>query len=189
MAVIAVSPLSLVAETAVRFKAREMISLLAENQHFHRPGVIAAKRHLLLGVNDITEAETGLVAPQERHVRKIIDFARDWDQSAPLLVHCWFGVSRSPAAALIAALAVQSDIQPEQLALRLRDASPQASPNMRLIEIGDHLLGLKGALIDAVRAIGRGADFKGEKAFSFRFGEDDKLGADDLSGTGKKAQD
>ena len=174
MPVIVVSPLSMIAETAVRHKAREMISLLAENQRFHRPGVIAAKRHLLLGVNDITETEAGLVAPQGLHVRKIIDFVKDWDQSAPLLIHCWFGVSRSPAAALIAALALQPEQDARKLALRLREASPQASPNIRLIEIGDHLLGRKGDLVDAVRAIGRGAEYEGEKAFSFSFGPDDK---------------
>lgn len=174
MPVIVVSPLSLIAETAVRHKAREMISLLAENQRFHRPGVIEAKRHLLLGVNDIAADETGLIAPQELHVRKIIDFVKDWDQSQPLLIHCWFGVSRSPAAALIAALAVQPEQDARQLALRLREASPQASPNMRLIEIGDHLLGRKGELVEAVRAIGRGAEFEGEKAFSLSFGLDNQ---------------
>src|SRR5690349_193044 len=125
MTAILVSPLSRIAEIAVRHKAREMISLLAERQDFHRPAVIAAHRHLTLGVNDIAFAGTGhLIAPQEAHVSAIIDFARAWDRSAPLLIHCWMGVSRSPAAALIASLAIQPDDDDVVLAARLRKASP-----------------------------------------------------------------
>lgn len=171
MPVIAVSPLSRIAEVAVKMKSREMISLLAENQHFHRPGVIDAARHLKLGVNDVANPARGLVHPQEEHVAAIIDFARSWDQSAPLLVHCWYGVSRSPAAALIAALAVRPDLDDAELARELRTASPQATPNTRLIEIADGLLGREGRLIEAVRVIGRGAEFVGEKPFVLSFGE------------------
>lgn len=166
MSLIIVSPLSRIAELAVRHKAREMITLMAEKQDFHRPAVIFADRHLKLGVNDITFAGTGdLIAPQERHVLEIIEFARTWDQSAPLLIHCWMGVSRSPAAALIASLAVAPKDDDEALARRLRAASPFATPNSRLIEIGDSLLGRGGRLKTAVKAIGRGADADGDAPF------------------------
>ncbi|MBC7313810.1 MAG: protein tyrosine phosphatase [Rhizobium sp.] len=166
MSLIVVSPLSHIAEIAVRHKAREMITLMAEKQDFHRPAVISADRHLKLGVNDITFAGTGdLIAPQERHVQQVIDFARAWDQSAPLLIHCWMGVSRSPAAALIASLAVAPHDDDEALAQRLRAASPFATPNSRLVEIGDSLLGRGGRLKAAVKAIGRGADADGDAPF------------------------
>lgn len=166
MTMIVVSPLSRIAEMAVRHKAREMISLLAEKQDFHRPAVIDPARHLKLGVNDISFAGTGdLIAPQEEHVRQIIDFVHEWDQSSPLVIHCWMGVSRSPAAALIASLAVRPEEDDEALAGRLRAASPYATPNTRLIEIGDRLLGRGGRLVAAVRAIGRGADADGNAPF------------------------
>jgi len=166
MTMIVVSPLSRIAEMAVRHKAREMISLLAEKQDFHRPAVIDPARHLKLGVNDISFAGTGdLIAPQEEHVRQIIDFAREWDQSSPLVIHCWMGVSRSPAAALIASLAVRPEEDDEALAARLRAASRYATPNTRLVEIGDRLLGRGGRLAAAVRAIGRGADADGNAPF------------------------
>ena len=171
MPVIAVSPLSKIAEVAARLKAREMISLLSKDQRFHRPGVIDPARHLNLAVNDIVAAEDGLTHPQEAHVARVIAFAREWDQTRPLLVHCWFGVSRSPAAALIAALAVRPDLEDAALANMLREASPQASPNLALIEIADQMLERRGALIAAVKAIGRGADYSGEAPFSLVFGE------------------
>ncbi|THV25724.1 tyrosine phosphatase family protein [Peteryoungia ipomoeae] len=166
MSAIVVAPLARIAEMAVRHKAREMISLLAANQDFHRPAVIDAGRHLKLGMNDITFAGTGdLIAPQEAHVSEIIAFAQAWDRSQPLLVHCWMGVSRSPAAAMIASLAIASDDEDEALAQRLRESSPYATPNSRLIEIGDRLLGREGRLIAAVKGIGRGADTDGNQPF------------------------
>ncbi|OWV89691.1 protein tyrosine phosphatase [Rhizobium sp. N122] len=166
MSFIVVSPLSRIAEMAVRHKARDMISLIAKEQAFHRPGGIAANRHLTLAMNDIAFKGTGgLVAPDETHVQGIIDFAASWRRETPLLIHCWMGVSRSPAAALIAALSLAPDQSDEQLADRLRAASPFATPNARLIEIGDALLNRGGRLVAAVRAIGRGADADGNAPF------------------------
>ncbi|MBB4238401.1 tyrosine phosphatase family protein [Rhizobium esperanzae] len=166
MSFIVVSPLSRITEMAVRHKARDMISLIAREQAFHRPGVIAADRHLTLAMNDIAFKGTGgLVAPDETHVRGLIDFAASWRQETPLLIHCWMGVSRSPAAALIAALSLAPEQSEEGLARRLRTASPFATPNARLIEIGDTLLNRGGRLVAAVRAIGRGADADGNAPF------------------------
>ena len=168
MGTIVVAPLAKIAELAVRHRCREMVSLVAPKQGFHRPAVIDATRHLTLGVNDIAFAGTGnLVAPGEEHVAAIVGFARDWDRQAPLLVHCMMGVSRSPAAALIAALAVEPDQDDHDLAQRLRRASVQATPNARLVEIGDHVLARQGRLIAAVKAIGRGADYVGDSPFAF----------------------
>ncbi|MCV9997627.1 tyrosine phosphatase family protein [Pararhizobium sp. YC-54] len=168
MPVIVVSPLSRIAEMAVRHRAREMISLMAKEQAFHRPAVITAGRHLLLGMNDITFAgNAGLVAPGEEHVLQIIEFSRQWDRSSPLLIHCWMGVSRSPAAAAIAALAVEPDQDDMDLALRLRTASAYVTPNSRLIEIADRLLSRNGRLVAAIKAIGRGADADGNVPFVF----------------------
>ncbi|PST25418.1 protein tyrosine phosphatase [Mesorhizobium plurifarium] len=166
MTAIVVSPLRRIAEMAVRHGCREMLSLLAKGQDFHRPAVIDKAKHLTIGVNDISFAGTGdLIAPQEEHVQRIIDFARKWDRTRPMLIHCWMGVSRSPAAALIAALAVEPDQDDHALAVRLRVASPFATPNARLVEIGDRALSRKGALVAAVRAIGRGADADGNAPF------------------------
>ncbi|MDX3927319.1 MAG: tyrosine phosphatase family protein [Shinella sp.] len=166
MGTIVVSPLPKIAEMAVRHHCREMVSLIAPKQDFHRPAVIDGTRHLIVGVNDIAFAGTGdLVAPQETHVEAIIAFARGWDRNAPLLIHCMMGVSRSPAAALVAALAVEPDQDEDALAARLRAASPQATPNARLVAIGDSLLSRGGRLAAAVKRIGRGADYVGDCPF------------------------
>ncbi|MDP2122090.1 MAG: tyrosine phosphatase family protein [Hoeflea sp.] len=164
MSYIVVCRLNQIAETAVLHGAREMVSLLAENQEFHRPAVIDQSRHLKLGLNDISELRPGLTAPGEAHVERLIGFVRAWDRRAPLVVHCWLGISRSPAAAAIAALALEPDQDEMALAERLRQASPFVTPNARLIDIGDAMLGRDGRLKRAIKAIGRGADaFEGNR--------------------------
>ncbi|NTJ41986.1 protein tyrosine phosphatase [Agrobacterium larrymoorei] len=166
MTAIVVSPLSLIGEMAVRHKSREMITLIAKEQAFHRPAVISAERHLTLQMNDITfKGNDKLIAPDDVHVERLIEFTRQWDQSAPLLIHCWMGVSRSPAAAVIAALALHPEQDDAELAGRLRGASPYATPNTRIIEIGDRLLSRGGALVAAIKKIGRGADADGSAPF------------------------
>ncbi|MGQ8631454.1 tyrosine phosphatase family protein [Agrobacterium sp. DKPNP3] len=166
MTAIIVSPLGRIAEMAVRHRAREMVTLIAKEQSFHRPAVIAAERHLTLAMNDIAFKGTAdLIAPDDAHVLQLIDFARQWDQSAPLLIHCWMGVSRSPAAAVVAALSLYPDQDDTDLALRLRAVSPYATPNARIIAIGDRLLQREGRLVAAIKKIGRGADADGNVPF------------------------
>lgn len=167
MSYLVVCRLNQIAESAVLHGAREMISLMAENQPFHRPGVIDPERHLKLGVNDIFNAQEGLVVPGEAHVSRIIAFARNWDQRAPLIIHCWMGISRSPATAAIVALALAPDQDDMELGQRLRAASPLVTPNQRLIEIGDAMLERGGRLVRSIKTIGRGAEALEGSRFCF----------------------
>ncbi|MCX8999073.1 protein tyrosine phosphatase [Rhizobiaceae bacterium BDR2-2] len=166
MSLIVVSPLGRIAEMAVRHRVRDMVSLLSDGHDFHRPGLIAPERHLVLRMHDIGCASAGrMTGPQDAQVAQLIAFARAWDRAAPLLIHCWMGISRSPAAALVAALAVMPETDERDLALRLRKASPFATPNARLVALGDALLGREERLTAAVKHIGRGADADGNAPF------------------------
>ncbi|SCX29912.1 putative protein tyrosine phosphatase [Agrobacterium sp. DSM 25558] len=72
MSQIVVCPLSRIAEMAVRHKSREMVTLIAKEQAFHRPAVISADRHLTLQMNDITFKGTDkLIAPDDLHVQQL----------------------------------------------------------------------------------------------------------------------
>lgn len=175
MSYLVVCRLNQIAETAVLHGAREMISLMAQGQEFHRPAVIEASRHLNLGVNDISSEIDGLVAPAHTHVERIIDFAGSWDRNAPLVIHCWFGISRSPAAALISALSLVPDQDENELTARLREASPFVTPNPRLIAIADEILGRNGRLVRAVERIGRGAETSQGQRFCFGLRAGEKL--------------
>jgi predicted protein tyrosine phosphatase len=89
-------------------------------------------------------------------VDRIIDFGRRRDLSAPLLVHCWAGVSRSTATAFILACEENPDRAEADIANALRKASSSATPNPLMVQIADDMLGRKGRMADAIAAIGRG---------------------------------
>lgn len=115
-------------------------------------------QRLALTFNDIIEPRDNLIMPVENHVQQLLDFAQQWDRQVPLLIHCYAGVSRSTAAAFIVASALQPDQDEVRLAQDLRKLSPQATPNIRLIALADAMLGRKGRMEQAIRAIGRGVD-------------------------------
>jgi predicted protein tyrosine phosphatase len=119
--------------------------------------------YLRLDMNDIATEIPGLVAPAEAQVVKLLEFVRAWDRQAPLVIHCFAGISRSTASAYITTLALEPERDAFELAAELRALSPSATPNPRLIAFADKLLGRNGEMIAAIEGIGRGADaFQGE---------------------------
>ena len=135
--------------------ASHVLTLLAPDDSPVTPLGVLPENHLIVGCHDIVEPFPGAVMPDAGHVRSIVDFALAWDRSAPMLVHCFAGVSRSTAAALIVAC-VHEKGRERQLARRLRDAAPHAQPNRRIIALGDAALSCGGALIFAVDSMGAG---------------------------------
>jgi predicted protein tyrosine phosphatase len=158
-----VCPLARIGETVALTGARSLVTLLNPGTPVERPATIAAERHLYIGVGDIVEALPGHVLPAEAHIRELLDFVARWDRAEPLLIHCYAGVSRSTAAAFIAACALAPERDEGAIARALRAASPTATPNARLVTLADAALARGGRMIDAVAAIGRGAEcFEGE---------------------------
>jgi predicted protein tyrosine phosphatase len=158
MPYLVVSPLSRLHETALTEGASHMVTLINVGTPVTRPPSIAPERHLFLGLSDITAPMDGHVMPGAEHVARFIAFAREWEQARPLLIHCWAGVSRSTAAAFIAACALNPHRDEMETAQALRAASPSATPNARLVAVADEMLGRQGRMVAAVAAIGRGAD-------------------------------
>ena len=142
-----------------------MITLISNEQEVRRPAGISAERHLRLDMNDISTKIDGLLPPEDHHIKRLIGFAQEWDRSAPLLIHCWMGISRSTAAAYSVALALNPDMDEMQLALELRRRSPSATPNARLIQLADAALGRDGLMVKAIARIGRGAEAAEGKPF------------------------
>jgi predicted protein tyrosine phosphatase len=152
-----VCPLSLVPATVASSGARHLVTLINDNTPVERPAAIAVENHLFLGVNDIVVPAEGLVAPALEHVQELVDFVGRWDQTHPLVVHCFAGISRSTAAAFIALCAVNPKRTEADIARRLRAASPTATPNSRIVAFGDEILGRQGRMSAAIQSIGRGA--------------------------------
>lgn len=156
MSYIVVCPLSQLAATARLHQPRDLITLLSPKITMQRPPMIAAERHLQLTLNDIAAPTPGLLAPMQQDVAKIIDKAQSWNRQAPLLIHCWMGVSRSTAAAFTILCVLMPHCDEHKLAQQLRAKSPFATPNQRIIELADYMLNRNGRMIDAIKSIGLG---------------------------------
>ena len=74
------------------------------------------------------------------------------------MINCYAGISRSTASAYIIAAALAPKRDEAELAKTLRWLSPSATPNIRLVTLADAMLGRQGRMVEAIKAIGRGAD-------------------------------
>ncbi len=153
-----VSSLAKLHETVAAVRASHVVTLINANTVVERPVGIPAERHLFIGLSDIVAPLDGHILPAEEHVERFLRFVREWDRAAPIVFHCWAGISRSTAAAYIAACALQPARDEVAIALALRSASPSATPNARLVAVADAILRRGGRMVQAIEGIGRGAD-------------------------------
>ncbi len=164
-----ISPLSQV-ELVVKSRApSHVLTLLAPEGSDPYCGKV---RHLVLRFNDIKAPADGLIAPGAETVRAILDFGAEWKSAAtgaPLLVHCFAGISRSTAAAYILACEFAGPGREESLAQTLRAMSPTATPNSLMIALADTMLAREGRMSAAIEGIARGAFASEGVPFDLRF--------------------
>ncbi|MBL8542267.1 MAG: protein tyrosine phosphatase [Hyphomonadaceae bacterium] len=156
MAII-VCPLSRAPHIARERKPSHVVSLLDPGTPFPVIHGHAEERHLRLEVHDIAAEMEGLDAVCDQRISRILDFVSGWSREAPILIHCYAGISRSTATAFITACAHNPGQDEEEIALALRAASPTATPNRRFVALADAALGRGGRMSRAVEAIGFGA--------------------------------
>jgi predicted protein tyrosine phosphatase len=136
--------------------ARHIVTLLGVDDYIERPSSVPASNHLFLRMHDISEPLDGHVAPDAEHVASLIQFVRAWDRAAPLVVHCWAGISRSTAAAFVSVCALSPERDERAIAWAIRRDSPTATPNIRIVRFADAMLNRNGRMVAAIEAIGRG---------------------------------
>jgi predicted protein tyrosine phosphatase len=153
---ILVTPLSAVEETIRLYRPSHLVTLLSPEHMIETPEGFDPARHLRLSVNDVAEAWAAEMPPSPDHVEDLLAFGRGWRADAPMLVHCWAGISRSTAAAYILLCDRLGPGTEEKIAGRLRAAAPHAFPNPLLVAHADKILARDGRMIEAIRAIGRG---------------------------------
>lgn len=158
---ITVCPLSKLERTVADSGARRVLTLLADGTVAPRPEGVAEHDHLTLRFHDISEPREGYLAPSAEMVAQALAFANADD--APLVVHCYAGVSRSTAIAYAIACSRQPARDEAEIAVELRRLSPSATPNPLIVALADTQLGRDGRMVAAIAAIGRGAEaFEGE---------------------------
>ena len=151
-----VGPLSAVEDTVRTGRVGCLVTLINGETHIETPAGITPDKHLRLAMNDIIEPQPGLVPPNETHVAELVEFARTWDRAQPMMIHCWAGISRSTAAAFITLCTLNPGCDERSIARAIREASPTATPNRRLVHLADALLQREGRMLEAVDLIGRG---------------------------------
>jgi len=143
-------------DTVAETGASHMVTLLRLIDRVERPHSIAAANHLVLGMDDIAMPTDGYTHPAEEHVYELIEFVQRWDRRAPLLLHCYAGISRSTAGAFITACALNPRREEAAIAQIIRQSSTTAMPNIMLVGHADRILGRRGRMIAAIEALGPG---------------------------------
>jgi predicted protein tyrosine phosphatase len=141
-------------DTVAQTSASHMVTLLRLIDRVERPPSIAPENHLVLGMDDITVPLDGYTHPAEEHVHELIQFVRRWDRRAPLVMHCYAGISRSTAGAFITACALNPGRDEGAIAKAIRGSSATAMPNIMLVGHADRILGRRGRMVAAVEALG-----------------------------------
>ena len=156
MPMILVTPLSAVEESIRRYAPSHMITLLSPEHMIDTPPGFAPERHLRVGMHDVAEEWEAESAPCAAHVDSLIEFGRTWSGDAPMLVHCWAGVSRSMATAFVLLCDKVGPGAEHNVARAMRARAPHAFPNPLIVRLADEALGREGRMVSAVQSMGRG---------------------------------
>jgi predicted protein tyrosine phosphatase len=154
-AAVYVCALAHVADVAEDIGASHLVSAINVDLLPPTPEAIAPDRHLKLDMHDITETQPAAKPPSREHVVQLLDFVHGWDRKAPLLVHCFAGISRSTAAAFITLCALNPRASEETIARVLRRSSDTAMPNRLFVAHADDLMRREGRMLAALNCMGR----------------------------------
>ncbi|MEI9901313.1 MAG: protein tyrosine phosphatase [Hyphomicrobium sp.] len=138
----------------LRTSASHLVSAINADLAPPTPAALTQERHLRLDMHDVVEPCEGACAPASEHVGQLIEFVRSWDRKAPLLIHCYAGLSRSTAAAFITLCALNPEAPETAIAQALRQASDTAVPNRRFVSLADAFLRREGRMLAALDVMG-----------------------------------
>lgn len=151
---IIITPLSRLEQTIRDHNPSHLITLLSPEHMIETPQGLHPDRHLRLGVNDIADPLLGEAPPQNDHIQSLLEFGRMWEATAPLVVHCWAGISRSTAASFILMCDRLDHVRETEIADALRKRARHANPNRLMIRLADEALGRAGRMTHAVEFMG-----------------------------------
>ncbi len=122
-------------------------------------GAYGEHARLELKFHDIIEETPGFFAPQQEHVGQMLEFGQDLLRDPAnvrhLLVHCHAGISRSTASMTLLLAQAQPDLSADQVLAQVVHIREKAWPNLRILTLGEELLGRQGEFTRAAGAIYR----------------------------------
>ena len=136
--------------------ASHILTVMGNISKVLRPASVQEANHLMISMDDIVEPAEGFNAPNNEHVERALAFIRKWDRGAPMVIHCYAGISRSTASAFMAACALNPHRDELSIAQQIRVASPSAFPNRLIVSLADKALGRDGRMLHALDKIGPG---------------------------------
>lgn len=157
---IMVTPLALI-DVAIRArKPSHLLTLLGPDYMIGHHHTFTRDRHLRIKVHDIASVLPGQTEPRANHAEAVLTFIDGWDRTAPLLIHCWAGISRSTASMYMALCKLNPEADETAILRKMRTLAPHIAPNRLLVAHADDLLKRDGRMVDALDAIGpaSGAD-------------------------------
>jgi predicted protein tyrosine phosphatase len=152
-----VCSLAALSDTVKAVGASHVLTVMANVDQVQRPASVLPANHLKVQMDDITEQLEGFVAPSELHIERVLNFVRGWDRGAPLVIHCYAGISRSTASAFAAVCALNPHRDEILIARQIRAASPIAQPNRLIVSLADKALGREGRMLRALDEMGPGS--------------------------------
>jgi predicted protein tyrosine phosphatase len=152
-----VCSLAALPDTVEATGASHVLTVMANVKQVQRPESVLEANHLRVQMDDITEQMDGFVVPSDSHIEQVLNFVRGWDRNAPLVVHCYAGISRSTASAFAAACMLNPHRDEIAIARQIRAASPIASPNRLIVSLADKALGRDGRMLRALDQMGPGS--------------------------------
>ena len=151
-----VCSLAALSDTVRATGASHVLTVMANVDQVQRPPSVLPANHLKVSMDDIVEQMDGFVAPNETHIERVLSFVRGWDRLAPMVVHCYAGISRSTASAFATVCALNPHRDEMSIARLIREASPIAAPNRLIVSLADKALGRDGRMLRALDAMGPG---------------------------------
>ena len=152
-----VCSLAALPDTVTATGASHVLTVMANVAQVQRPASVLEANHLRVQMDDITEQMDGFMAPSDSHIEQVLNFVRGWDRNAPLVIHCYAGISRSTASAFAAACMLNPHRDEVSIARQIRAASAIASPNRLIVSLADRALGREGRMLRALDEMGPGS--------------------------------
>lgn len=140
---IAVSPLSEVSAGMAEFEPAAVMSLVSPGLRLAR---LDDRPHLILRFHDIEAPRRGYVHPDMKTMSAVVAFAAAAAANGGcLMIHCKAGLSRAPAAGLVASMALCGS--PVARVVEWADLAPWVQPNRLMMALGCAVLGYPAAQV------------------------------------------
>lgn len=146
-----VCPLKRVEKVVAETKAQHLVSILDAKDIPSTPASISPQCHFKIATDvqlppNLAQTTLDSLNP----IQSLLAFARSWPRTAPIVVHCMAGLSRSTAAAFAILCALNDSTDEIVIAQELRARAAFADPDSLITALADKTLKRNGRMQRAI---------------------------------------